>query len=177
MKRILLSLAIAFLLCAAASWTPRVLAASRSNGSGVNIQLSFDKAEPRQLEDTTQQAIVRDYGSAWKSLENSLSSSANSALDANFTGTALDELQSRIAAEKKTGIHTHYVDRGHKLEAIFYSPEGSAMQLHDTADVEIETYDGGKLLSSKPATLHYVVLMTTAEDRWKVRLLQAVPQF
>jgi hypothetical protein len=177
MKRLWLAFLIAVLVtlfCA-----PRLIvhafAASRSNTSGLKVELAADKAQPRQLEDTTQEAIVRDYASAFKAMEQTLGSNNDSGLAANFAGTALDNLQSRLNSQRKTGVRTRYVDRAHKLEAVFYSPEGSAMQLHDTAQVELQTYDGGTLVSSKPVTLHYIVLMTTAEDRWKVRLLEGVP--
>ena len=68
------------------------------------------------------------------------------------------------------------MDRGHKLEAIFYSPEGSAMQLRDTAKLEIEYLDGDTVVGREQVTAHYLALMTVAEDRWKVRLLQAAPE-
>lgn len=179
MKRLWIAFLIAALiaLVSVPQLLVHALAASRDNNSGLKIELAVDKAQPREVEDTTQEAIVRDYSSAWKALEQTLGNNGDSGLAANFAGTALDELQSRLDAQRKSNVRTRYVDRGHKLEAVFYSPEGSAMQLHDTAQVEIQTYDGGTLLSSKPVTLHYVVLMTTAEDRWKVRLLEGVPNF
>lgn len=178
MTRLWIAFLIAFLiaLVSAPQLLVHALAAPRNNTSGLKVELAVEKAQPREVEDTTQEAIVRDYASAWKAMEQSLGNNGDSGLAANFAGTALDELQRRLDSQRKAGVRTRYIDRGHKLEAIFYSPEGSAMQLHDTAQVEIQTYDGSTLVSSQPATLHYVVLMTTAEDRWKVRLLEGVPE-
>ena len=179
MRRLWIAFLIALLiaLVSVPQLLVHALAASRNNTSGLKVELAAENAQPRQVEDTTQEAIVRDYASAWRALEQSLGNSGDSGLAANFAGTALDQLQSRLDGQRKSGVRTRYVDRGHQLEAVFYSPEGSAMQLHDTAQVEIQTYDGGTLLSSQPVTLHYVVLMTTAEDRWKVRLLEGVAGF
>ena len=137
-----------------------------------NVQLSTDSATPRQVEDTTQKAIVRDYTAAWVALTNALANNQPGALDASFTGVARDELAARIADQRKSGLRTEIRDRGHRLEAIVYTPEGSAMQLHDTAQVDLQIMDGGKAIHSEHVTLHYAVLMTVAEDRWKVRLMQ-----
>ena len=37
--------------------------------------------------------------------------------------------------------------------------------------------DGGKVVHSEDVTVRYIVLLTAAENSWKVRLLQAVPSF
>ena len=37
--------------------------------------------------------------------------------------------------------------------------------------------DGDKVLHSEDATVHYIALLTAAENSWKVRVLQAVPAF
>ncbi len=36
-------------------------------------------------------------------------------------------------SQLKSGLRTHYEDRGHKLDAIFYAPAGDAMELRDRA--------------------------------------------
>ena len=151
----------------------RALAASPAKPA-LDVRLTAENAQPRQLEDTTENAIVRDYSAAWKSLESSLAQNRDDQLGANFTGGALDQLKSRLEGQQKNGLRTRLIDRGHKLEAVFYSPEGSAMQLRDTAQLEIQVLDGGQVIHSEQATLHYIALMTTAEDRWKVRLLEEV---
>ncbi len=142
-----------------------------------NVRLDVSASEPRQVEDTTQAAIVRDYGRAWDSFRKGLSNDDVSALSNGFVGVARDKLAEQIEAQKKTGLTTRYVDHGHKVQAVFYSPDGSAMELHDTAQIEMEVLDGGSVVRTENLTLHYVALMTTAEDRWKVRVFEAVPGF
>ena len=145
-------------------------------GAGVDVQLDSSAATPRQAEDTTEKAIVRDYGNAWSALARALEQNRADLLGASFTGVAQEKLAERIRQQKANGLRTRYVDRGHKLEAIFYSPEGSAMELRDTAKLEIEYLDGETVVGREQVTAHYVALMTVAEDRWKVRLLQAAPE-
>ena len=150
----------------------RVLAADNDS---VQVQLTFSKAAPRQLEDSTQQSISRNYASAWKIMAESLRDNRTDKLDQNFVGVAREVLAEQVTAQQKSGMSTRYIDHGHKLDAVFYSPEGSAMQLHDTAELELQLLDGGKVIHSEHLTQQYHVLMTVAEDRWKVRVLQALP--
>jgi hypothetical protein len=157
-----------------ASFAPFVLPVLADNNPP-GVQLSINHATPRAVEDTTQKAIVRDYSAAWSALTDALVNNDADALDSAFTGIARDQFAARVRDQLKTGLHTQVIDRAHNLEAVFYSPDGSAMELHDTAQVEIQVVDGGTVIHSEQATLHYVVLMTVAEDRWKVRVLQAVP--
>jgi hypothetical protein len=96
-------------------------------------------------------------------------------LASGFTGGAQERLAARVKQQLHAGLRTRYVDHGHKLQAVFYSPEGSAMQLHDTAKLEEQILDGDTVVSSRDITASYVVLMTVGEDRWKVRLLQELP--
>jgi hypothetical protein len=174
MRRLQMLLAVAVFMFMAHWMT---LGARANDAPGVKVEISTEQAKPREVEDSTQKAIVRDYTAAWSAMEASLESNQDAGLAAQFSGNALGQLQDRLQAQKKNGLRTRFTDRGHKLSAIFYSPEGSAMELHDTAQLEIETLDGSKVLRSEPVTLHYVALMTTAEDRWKVRVLQGVPDF
>ncbi len=140
--------------------------------SGIKVQLNTEGAGPREIEDSTEAAIVRDYGTAWKSLETALENNSKEALDAGFVGFARDRYATRVADQKKSGLRTRIVDHGHKVQAIFYSPEGSAMQLRDTAQLEIQVLDGGNVISTRNVTRNYLALMTVTEDRWKVRVLQ-----
>ena len=43
-----------------------------------NVQLNSDNAQPRQLEESTQKAIVRDYSAAWKAINTAFASSTAS---------------------------------------------------------------------------------------------------
>ena len=150
----------------------RVLAADTDS---VQVQLNFTKAAPRQLEDSTQTSITRGYANAWKVFEESVGDNRIDKLDQSFVGVARDTIAEQVAAQQKSGMSTRFIDHGHKLDAIFYSPEGSAMQLQDTAQLEIQILDGSKIVHSEQVTQKYHVLMTVAEDRWKVRVLQSIP--
>ena len=154
-----------------------VVLQARAESNRPEDQLAVTHAGPRQVEDTTKKAILRDYSEAWRAMTTALDDNNAAALDSSFIGTAQEELMARIQDQKRTGVRTRISDSGHNLEAVFYSPEGSALQLHDSANVEIELLDGGTVIHSEQTTLHYVVLMTVTEDRWKVRLFQAVRTF
>jgi hypothetical protein len=143
----------------------------------LKVQLKTDSAGPRQVEDSTELAIARDYATAWKAMTRALSENRSDVISAGFIGVAKDSLAVRVAAQKKSQLRTRYLDRGHKLEAIFYSPEGSAMQLRDTAQLEVQVLDGDTVIDSQQLTQHYLVLMTVADAGWKVRVLEAVPGF
>jgi hypothetical protein len=60
------------------------------------------------------------------------------------------------------------------VKAFFYSPDGGEMQLLDKAQLEIQVYDGGKLIHQENATQDYLVLMTPGADRWFVRSLEPI---
>lgn len=154
---------------------PMLVRVFAADNDAVQVQLTFSQAGPRQLEDSTQQSINRNYANAWKIMAEALRDNRTDKLDQNFVGGAREVLADQVSAQQKSGMSTRYIDHGHKLDAVFYSPEGSAMQLHDTAQLELQILDGGKVIHSEQITQQYHVLMTVAEDRWKVRVLQALP--
>jgi hypothetical protein len=139
--------------------------------------LNVQNAAPRQVEDQTEKAVSRDYAAAWQTIIEALDQNRKDLLAGNFIGTANDKLSETIEAQSKAGIHRRYTDRGHQVQATFYSAEGSAMELHDTAHLQIELLDGAKVVHSEDVTVHYVALMTAAENSWKVRVLQEVQGF
>jgi hypothetical protein len=139
------------------------------------VTLDIQNATPRQVEDATEKAVARDYASAWKAMAEALDQNRIDLLNQNFIGTSNDKLAETIKQQKQAGLHRRYVDRGHKVQATFYSSEGSAMELHDTAQLQLQLLDGDKVVSSQDVTAHYVVLMTAAENSWKVRVIQEVP--
>lgn len=161
-------------LLSLAAFMPRnlVLAASTAE-----VSLNVQNAAPRQVEDTTQKAVARDYATAWQAMAEALDRNQVNLLTTNFAGTALEKLTATIGEQSKTGLHQRFIDKGHKVEAIFYSPEGSAMELQDTLQLQIQLMDGDKVIRSEDATVHYIALLTAAENSWKVRVLQAVPSF
>lgn len=144
--------------------------------TGPSVELNSSGAQPRQVEDVTEKAITRDYSNAWKIMETALNENRTDQLGGGFAGIAQDKLQQRIADQRASNLRTRIVDRGHKLEAIFYSPEGSALQVRDTAQLEIEYLDGSSVVHREQVTQSYLALLTVGEDRWKVRVLEEVPK-
>jgi hypothetical protein len=142
-------------------------------------QVQFDTSHigPRQMEDITGRNIPRDWGRAWQTLAIAFAQNRPELLGRYFTGFAQQKLAAAIATQEKTGLRTRYIDHGHKLAAYFYSPDGGAIELHDTADLEIQLFDGNDLVHSDRVTLHYIGLMTPSADHWEVRLLESVPSF
>ena len=144
--------------------------------SAPSVSLNASQSAPRQVEDTTQRAVARDYAAAWQAMSDALEQNRPDLLATNFIGTADEKLSAGINAQRKNGLHEHIVDKGHRVTVVFYSQEGSAMELHDTAQLELQVLDGSKVIRSEDSTVHYVALLTAAENSWKVRVLEAVPQ-
>jgi len=140
------------------------------------VQLNVKNAQPREVEDVTQNSVLRDYTLAWQAIGTSLANNTLQPLNENFSGFALDKLTQRVKDQKQQGITTKIIDRGHNVEAIFYSPDGSAIELKDTASIETQVLDGGTVIHSDQAQIHYYAIMTGAEDRWKVRVLESAQQ-
>jgi len=140
------------------------------------VQLTVKNAQPREVEDVTQNAIVRDYTLAWQAISTSLANNTLQPLNDNFAGFALDKFTQRVKDQKQNGLTTRIIDHGHKVDAIFYSPDGAAIELKDTASIETQVLDGNTVLHSDQAQIHYYAVMTGAEDRWKVRVLESTAQ-
>ena len=126
----------------------------------------------RTVEKQTEAAVIRDYLEAWKTLDTALNHDRADQLDAYFVGTALTKLSGVVADQTRAGIHTHYVERSHDLQIIFYSPEGLSIQLTDDAEYEEQVFEGSKLLASKIVRKRYLAVLTPSEVRWRVRILQ-----
>jgi hypothetical protein len=94
-------------------------------------------------------------------------------LNEEFTGLAHDRLKARIADQQRNGLRTEIVDNGHKLTAVFYSLDGGAMQLQDEAHLQIQVFDGSRLIDTQDAAQKYIVLMTPGADRWYVRSMES----
>lgn len=154
-----------------------VSTAQDTTGANATVTIDVSQARPRQVEEATQQAIVRDYAKAWQTMAQALDQNRPELLNASFTGFARDRLAQAVDSQNSNGLKRRYVDRGHKLEVDFYSLEGSALQVRDTAQVEIQHLDGDRVVHSERTTLHYIALLTPTETSWKVRMLQAVPGF
>ena len=164
-----LSLGLALLI---SGGIPQVSRAFAADEDGPKVQLNVAHSQPRDVEETPTKSITREYTTAWKTLADALANNRPDRIGASFVGTAEDQLRKQIAEQKKNNLSTRIVDHGHKLDVVFYSPEGSAMQLRDTAQLERQYLEGGKVVHSDTVTQNYVVLMAVTGDRWKVRVLQ-----
>jgi hypothetical protein len=138
------------------------------------VHLDATGLTPRPIEELTGTTIARHYALAWRDLTVALESGQAEGLGEEFVGFAKDRLTKRITEQNQAGMHVRIVDRGHHLKAVFYSTDGSAMQLLDQAQLEIQTFDGNKLLDTQNVPHKYMVLMTPGADRWYVRDLEEV---
>ena len=139
-----------------------------------NVKLDVSNATGKTVEDLTGQALARDYAKAWRTLAVAFDKNNSDLIDRDFVGVAADKLSSGIASQAKSGLHQRYVDHGHRVDVLFYSPDGTSVELRDTAQVEVQYMDGDKVLHSDNGTRTYVAVMTPTEVRWKVRVLQQV---
>jgi len=150
-------------------------AASRYSAAQSSPAVEFNAANsaPRSVEDLTSQSVPRDYAFAWQNMEQALEENRPGLLDAYFTGFAKTSLQQSIKQQAQTGLHVRYTDHGHKLNVLFYSPNGDLMQIEDDAQLEMQVLDGSKVIQSQPLHVRYMVLMTPGADRWMVRDLES----
>ncbi len=153
-----------------------IFPSASADSSLPHVELNADKIGPRSIEDRTSQVVPRDYAYAWQTLAEALASNQSDLLDGYFTGWAKENFSNLIATQKRTSVHIHYVDHGHKLTALFYAPAGDVMQLRDQAQIERQVFDGDKLIDDEPLTVDYMVLMTPGADRWLVRDLEATSE-
>jgi hypothetical protein len=128
---------------------------------------------PRALEDQTKAAAIRDYLESWQAMDEALEQNQPNLLDEDFIGTAKDKLADAIDEQAKAGIQTHYQDRAHHIQFLFYSPEGLSIELIDDAEYDVQVLDHDKPVSTVPVSARFIVVLTPAEVRWKVRILQA----
>ncbi|HET6216925.1 MAG TPA: hypothetical protein VFE27_07885 [Acidobacteriaceae bacterium] len=131
---------------------------------------------PRVLNDQTKSTVIRNYLEAWQSVSAALQQNRADLLDRDFVGTAKDKLIDTIHDQVTMGISTRYLDQTHDLQIVFYSPEGLSIQLVDNVEYEVQVLDHGKLQTTQKARGRYVVVMTPAEVRWRVRVFQGGPE-
>lgn len=162
-------LAVAALLCS-------LVLCSLGADTALQVQLDTSKATPRAVEPLTERGVLRDYRLAWASMAQALELSTVDPLEGPFAGEAKRMLKDTVLSQQQSGLSRQYVNQNHRVETVFYSPEGDVMELHDTAEYELRISDGGKIIHDEHVTMHYVVLMTPGADRWVIRQLQAVPK-
>ena len=138
------------------------------------VSLNADNLGPRAIEQLTGTNITRNYSMAWHAMALALEQNRADLLNDQFTGFAKDHLAQRIAGQQQNGLRVQMVDRGHRVKAVFYSLDGGAMQLIDDAQINLQVFDGSRLIYSDDAPHRYLVLMTPGADRWYVRNLQRI---
>lgn len=131
---------------------------------------------PRQLQDLTADAVVRDYLESWQSLGAALRQNRPDLLDRDFVGTAKSKLTDTIHQQAALGLQVRYQDRVHNIQIVFYSPDGLSVQLVDNVEYDERVVDHQKVLTTRHTHTRYTVVMTPAETRWRVRIFQAEPE-
>ncbi len=164
---------VAAAVLALAMCVPSVLRLTRAD-TLPDVRLNADSIGPRPIEELTGRNVTRDYAFAWRDLAQALDNNQVGLLNDYFTGFAKDNLTQRISEQTRNGLRTRYVDHGHKVKAFFYSIDGSAIQLLDQAQIEVQVLDGNKIIHQENATQNYLVLMTPGADRWFVRSLDPI---
>ena len=173
--RIVLILTGLFLVLS--GWLPLYHALAASPNDQIQVRMNAAQVAPRQLEEVVGRSIVQQYSQAWKNLETALDQNNTEILGESFVGYAQEKLSAQVAAQKKAGLSMRYVDHGHQVDAVLYSRDGSAIELRDTAQLEIQYLDGSKVVATENTPRHYVAVITLVDDRWKVRVLDSVPSF
>jgi hypothetical protein len=166
-----LLLGIALLLSGAIPLAQRALAKDAAPAIAINI----DNAAPRPVEEATQKALSRDYSAAWEALLEATRSGKPSVLSAGFVGAALDKLKAGAEERKANNLKLRYIDHGHKVDALFYSIDGSAVQLRDTAKLEMQVLDGDDVIHSETGEFKFISIMTVVDNRWRVRMMEQQP--
>jgi hypothetical protein len=128
---------------------------------------------PRHLPEQTAAAAIRDYLQSWQSLRAAFEQNRADLLDPDFVGTARDKLTDTIQQQANLGIRTHYQDRAHDLQIVFYSPEGLSIELTDKVEYDVQVLDHERVKTIQHLSARYVIVLTPAEVRWRVRVFQA----
>jgi hypothetical protein len=140
-------------------------------------QVSIDPdvpTAPRTLEPQTEHAAVRDYLQSWQAMQSAFDRNRPDLLNADFVGGAMDKLTGTIKQQATLGLRTHYQDLSHKIQFLFYSPEGLSIEFIDEVKFDLQVYDNGHLVATQHESARYLVMMSPSEVRWRVRVFQAL---
>jgi hypothetical protein len=132
-----------------------------------------DLQGPRPLPEQTGAAAIRDYLQSWQNFRAALEQNRSDLLDPAFVGTARDKLAETIQQQAALGIRTRYEDIAHDIHIVFYSPEGLSIELTDTVQYDLQVLDHDRVKTTQRANARYVIVLTPAEVRWRVRVFQA----
>jgi hypothetical protein len=130
----------------------------------------------RPLQEQTGRAAIRDYLQSWQAFRAALEQNRADLLDPDFVGSAKDTLAATIQQQTALGISTLYQDRAHDLQIAFYSPEGLSIELADNVEYDVQLLDHGRVKTTQHVSARYVIVLTPAEVRWRVRVFQGMPR-
>jgi hypothetical protein len=151
--------------------------AAPASGPEIVVELDISHAGPRRVEPQTEGRILADYRLAWADIAQTLNSNDSVPLQGVFIGAAKDWLNQTLTSQRQSGITTRYFSQTHRLQAVFYAPEGDLIALHDTAEYNRQVVADGKVILEDRGVHRYVVIMTPGADRWVVRELIEVQNF
>jgi hypothetical protein len=127
---------------------------------------------PRSLPEQTGTAAIHDYLRSWQSLSAAFEQNRADLLDPAFVGTARSKLALAIQQQATLGISTRYQDRSHDLQIVFYSPDGLSIELVDKVEYDVQVLDHTRVKTTQHLNARYVIVVTPAEVRWRVRVFQ-----
>lgn len=154
-----------------------VAAASQAGMSQASLHVEAENLKgPRALQDLTKSAVIRDYLQSWQTFRKALEQNRSDLLNLEFIGNAKQKLTETVEEQAALGIRTKYKDLSHDLQVVFYSPEGSSVEMTDKVEYEVQVIDHDKVTTTQRVNARYMVVMTPAETRWRVRVFQAVPE-
>jgi hypothetical protein len=151
--------------------------AAPAAGPDIAVELDISNAGPRRVEPQTEGRILADYRLAWADIALALNSNDPRPLQTVFTSAAKNWLDQAVISQRQAGITTRYSNQTHRLQAVFYAPEGDLIALHDTAEYDRQVLADGKVILEDHGVHRYVVLMTPGSDRWVIRQLTEVQNF
>jgi hypothetical protein len=128
---------------------------------------------PRALPEQTATAAIHDYLHSWQNLKTALEQNRPDLLDPAFVGTAKDKLTETIQQQTALGIRSRYRDRAHDIQIVFNSPEGLSIELTDDVEYDLQILDSDRVKTTQHINARYVIVLTPAEVRWRVRVFQA----
>lgn len=131
---------------------------------------------PRPLQPQTASAAVRDYLESWQAMQKAFDQNNVDLLQEDFTGTAAQKLSDAIKEQLSAGVQTQYQVRSHDIKIVFYSPDGLSIQIVDNVEFNQQISANNKVQASQQVHARYVVVLTPAEVRWRVRVFQAEPE-
>ena len=131
---------------------------------------------PRPLPEQTRAAVTHDVIHAWRSLAAALEDNRADLLDGDFTGTAQERLSETIRHQIALRLSTSYKNIAHDVQIVFYSPEGLSIEVIDRVEYDVSLVAHRTVKTTQHVRTRYVIVLTPAEVRWKVRFLEAVTE-